>query len=57
MSRESTAGTDATDACVYCGRDVRRHDPVSVIESADPAGEPDARYCNYGWPPTSRRRG
>ena len=48
MSTESTADADDTDACVHCGCDVRRHDPVSVVESADPGGAPDARYCNYG---------
>ena len=48
MSPESTTDTDAAYACVYCGCDVRRHDPVSVTERADSGGEPDARYCNYG---------
>ncbi|PSQ11682.1 hypothetical protein BRC93_04580 [Halobacteriales archaeon QS_5_70_15] len=48
MSVDPTADPDGEYACVYCGCDVRRHDPVSVTESADPAGEPDARYCNYG---------
>jgi len=48
MSTDSTADPEGTYACVHCGCDVRRHDPVSVTESADPAGEPDDRYCNYG---------
>lgn len=47
VTGESTADANAAYACVYCGCDVRRHDPMSVTERADPAGEPDARYCNY----------
>lgn len=48
MSTDPPVDADRKYACVYCGCDVRRHDPVSVAESADPGVEPDARYCNYG---------
>jgi len=48
MSVEPDADADGEYACVYCGCDVRRHDPVTVTESADPIDEPDTRYCDYG---------
>ncbi|MFC6939832.1 hypothetical protein ACFQE8_07610 [Salinirubellus sp. GCM10025818] len=48
MSVETPADADGAYECVYCGCDVRRHDPVSVTEGVDPTGEPSNRYCNYG---------
>lgn len=36
-----------SDACTFCGCDVRDHDPVFVEELADGERVPAGQFCNY----------